>query len=128
VIPRAAGEGPVADILRHLAAAGAASFLAVIKDCGPEAPFYLSFPMEGVTLSLDLPHRGPDTEALVHDMNQVVLAARGRIYLAKDAVTRAADLARMMPRLDEWHRVRDRWNPKRRFRSAQSVRLFGDPV
>jgi decaprenylphospho-beta-D-ribofuranose 2-oxidase len=127
VIPRAAGEAPVADILERLAAAGAASFLAVIKDCGPEAPFHLSFPMEGVTLSLDLPHRGPETEALVHEMNQVVVAARGRIYLAKDAVTLAADLVRMMPRLEEWHRVRERWNPKWRFRSAQSVRLFGDP-
>jgi len=55
-----------------------------------------------------------------------VIAAGGRIYLAKDAVTRAQDFARMVPRLDEWRRVRDRWDPERRFRSAQSVRLFGD--
>ena len=128
VIPRAAGQGPVADILGRLASAGAASFLAVLKDCGPEAPFYLSFPMEGVTVSLDLPYRGPETEALVHELNRVVVAARGRVYLAKDAVTRAADLERMVPRLGEWHRVRDRWNPKWRFRSAQSVRLFGGPA
>jgi hypothetical protein len=49
-------------------------------------------------------------------------------YLAKDAVTRAADFALMTPRLDEWHTARDRWDPRRRFRSAQSVRLFGDPA
>jgi FAD/FMN-containing dehydrogenase len=127
VIPRTAGERPVAEILRRLAAAGAASLLAVIKDCGPEAPFLLSFPMEGVTLALDLPYRGPGTEALVHELNRVVIEAGGRVYLAKDAVTRAADMQRMTPRLGEWQRVRDRWDPKRRFRSAQSVRLLGDP-
>jgi decaprenylphospho-beta-D-ribofuranose 2-oxidase len=128
VIPRAAGEEPMAELLGRLAAAGAATFLAVIKDCGPEAPFYLSFPMEGVTLSLDLPYRGPETEALVHELNEVVLTARGRVYLAKDAVTRAGDAERMMPRLGEWRRTRERWDPGRRFRSAQSVRLLGDPA
>ena len=126
VIPRTSGAGPVAEVLERVAAAGAASFLAVIKDCGPEAPAYLSFPLEGTTLALDLAYRGAATEALVHELNATVIAAGGRIYLAKDAVTRAEDFARMMPRLAEWRRVRDRWDPERRFRSAQSVRLLGD--
>jgi len=126
VLPRAAGAVAVAGLLERLAAAGAASFLAVIKDCGPEADAYLSFPLEGTTLALDLPYRGPQTEALVHELNAMVMTARGRVYLAKDAVTRAEDFARMMPRLAEWRRVRDRWDPARRFRSAQSVRVLGD--
>ena len=103
-----------------------ASFLAVIKDCGPESDAYLSFPLEGTTLALDLPYRGPRTEALVHELNATVIAAGGRVYLAKDAVTRAQDFARMVPRLAEWRKVRDRWDPEHRFRSAQSVRLLGD--
>jgi decaprenylphospho-beta-D-ribofuranose 2-oxidase len=114
------------ELLERIARAGAASFLAVIKDCGPAGPAPLSFPMEGVTLGLDLPHRGPATVELVHTLNAVVIAAGGRIYLAKDAVTRAEDFARMMPRLAEWRAVRDRWDPAHRFRSAQSVRLLGD--
>jgi len=126
VLPRAAGAGAVAALLERLAAAGAASFLAVIKDCGPEAGPYLSFPLEGTTLALDLPYRGPQTEALVHELNALVMTAGGRVYLAKDAVTSAEDFARMMPRLAEWCRVRDRWDPERRFRSAQSVRVLGD--
>jgi FAD/FMN-containing dehydrogenase len=128
VMPRAAGPAPVAEVLERVAAAGAASFLAVIKDCGPEADAYLSFPLEGTTLALDLAYRGVATEALVHELNRTVIAAGGRIYLAKDAVTRAEDFARMVPRLGEWRRIRDRWDPERRFRSAQSVRLLGDPV
>ena len=128
VLPRAAGPRPVAILLERLAAAGAASFLAVIKDCGPASDAYLSFPMEGTTLALDLPNRGTVTEALIHDLNATVVEHGGRVYLAKDAVTRPEDFARMMPRLPEWRAVRDRWDPTRRFRSAQSVRVLGDPA
>jgi len=126
VVPRAAGLAAMRELLERIARAGAASFLAVIKDCGPAGPAPLSFPIEGVTLGLDLPYRGPETVDLVHALNAVVIAAGGRIYLAKDAVTRAEDFARMMPRLAEWRAVRDRWDPAHRFRSAQSVRLLGD--
>jgi FAD/FMN-containing dehydrogenase len=126
VLPREAGAAPLVAILDRLGASGAASFLAVIKDCGPASPAYLSFPMEGTTLALDLPYRGAPTEALIHELNASVIAHGGRIYLAKDAVTRAEDFARMVPRLAEWRAVRDRWDPGHRFRSAQSVRLLGD--
>jgi len=126
VVPRAAGAPAVALLLERLAAAGAASFLAVIKDCGPESDAYLSFPLEGTTLALDLPYRGAPTEALVHELNATVIAAGGRVYLAKDAVTRAEDFALMVPRLAEWRRIREKWDPGHRFRSAQSVRVLGD--
>jgi decaprenylphospho-beta-D-ribofuranose 2-oxidase len=126
-MPHSAGTAPVRALLEKLAARGAASFLAVIKDFGPGSEACLSFPLAGTTLSLDLPYRGRATEELVHELNAGVIRAGGRVYLAKDAVTRAADFALMMPRLDQWKASRDRWDPLRRFRSAQSVRLFGDP-
>ena len=66
--------------------------------------------------------------ALVHQLNATVMAAGGRVYLAKDAVTHAEDFARMTPRLTEWQALRARWDPAGRFRSALSVRLFGDPA
>jgi decaprenylphospho-beta-D-ribofuranose 2-oxidase len=125
-LPQAAGTAPVRALLSTLTARNAASFLSVIKDFGPDAEAYLSFPLAGTTLSLDLPYRGRATEELVHELNAMVIRAGGRIYLAKDALTRADDFARMMPRLDRWKVLRDRWDPHRRFRSAQSVRLLGD--
>ena len=128
VLPLAAGAAPVRGLLEKLAGRGAASFLAVIKDFGPASDAYLSFPLAGTTLSLDLPYRGRSSEELVHELNAGVIQAGGRVYLAKDAVTRAEDFALMMPRLAEWKAVRDRWDPHRRFRSAQSVRLLGDPA
>jgi len=126
VVPRVAGPPAVAELLERVVEAGTASFLAVVKDCGPESDAYLSFPLEGTTLALDLPYRGPRTEALVHELNAMVIVAGGRVYLAKDAVTRAQDFALMVPRLAEWRKVRDRWDPEHRFRSAQSVRVLGD--
>lgn len=126
VVPRAAGAPVLSEMLDCLSRAGAASFLAVIKDFGPESDAYLSFPLEGTTLALDLAYRGPATEALVHQLNATVIRAGGRIYLAKDAATRREDFERMVPRLPEWRRVRDRWDPEHRFGSALSARLLGD--
>jgi FAD/FMN-containing dehydrogenase len=127
-LPRGAGTGAIASLLERLAHARAASFLAVIKDFGPAGEAYLSFPLEGTTVSLDLPYRGAATEALVAELNRHVVRAGGRVYLAKDALTRPEDFAAMMPGLPAWTAVRDRWDPGRRFRSAQSVRLLGDPA
>ncbi len=71
------GAPPSARSSSALAAAGAASFLAVIKDCGPASEAYLSFPIEGTTLALDLPYRGAATEALVHELDACVIASGG---------------------------------------------------
>ena len=125
-VPAASGTAPLRGVLETLGRRGAASYLAVVKDFGPASEAYLSFPMAGTTVSLDLPYRGRETDDLVHDLNAIVIDAGGRVYLAKDALTRAGDFAAMMPRLSEWKAVRDRWDASRRFRSAQSVRLFGD--
>jgi len=46
--------------------------------------------------------------------------------LSKDAFTRPEDFRRMEPRLDAFLAVRRKWDPERRIRSAQSVRLLGD--
>jgi decaprenylphospho-beta-D-ribofuranose 2-oxidase len=127
-IPHASGTASLVAVIERLARRGVASFLAVVKDFGPGSEAYLSFPLAGTTLSLDLPYRGRATEEVVHELNALVLEAGGRVYLAKDAVTRADHFAAMMPRLGEWKAVRDRWDPGRRFRSAQSARLFGDPA
>ncbi|MBZ0101096.1 MAG: FAD-binding oxidoreductase, partial [Thermoanaerobaculia bacterium] len=115
---------------RFLAAAvrrGGSSFLCVLKDCGAEGEGLLSFPRPGVSVALDLPMRA-DTRALVEELAEAVIAEGGRIYLAKDAFVRADQFRRMEPRLPEFERVRAAWDPGRRLRSAQSVRLLGDPA
>ena len=125
VLPNEAGAGAARRFLEVLVARGGASFLCVIKDCGPEGVGMLSFPRPGISIALDIAVR-KDTPALIDALNECVMKEGGRIYLAKDAFTRAEHYQAMEPRLAEFQRVRRIWDPDGKLRSAQSVRLFGD--
>lgn len=125
VLPRAAGPAAVRAVLERLVQLGSASPLCVIKDCGPQGKGVLSFPMEGTSLAVDMAVT-PDIQRIIDGLNEVVIAAGGRIYLTKDRFTRAEHFRAMEPRLDTFLALRDKWDPQRRLRTAQSVRLFGD--
>lgn len=125
VLPKSAGPEAPRRVLEILTRRGGASFLCVIKDCGPEGEGILSFPMEGVSIALDIPVRD-DTQALIDALNEQVLREGGRIYLTKDQFTRREHFWAMERRLPRFLEVRRRWDPEGRIRSAQSVRLFGD--
>ena len=124
VLPASGGHGAARRLLDVVTDGGGASFLCVIKDCGPEGDGLLSFPMAGTSIALDLAMRD-DTQALIDQMNERVIAEGGRIYLAKDALTRPEHFRAMESRLDRFLDVRRTWDPDGRIRSAQSVRLFG---
>jgi decaprenylphospho-beta-D-ribofuranose 2-oxidase len=125
VLPDSAGSGAARRFLEVLTRRGGASFLCVIKDCGPESQAYLSFPRSGISIALDIAVRD-DTQALIDALNEHVLTEGGRIYLAKDQFTRPEHFRAMEPRLPAFEAVRAKWDPEKKFRSAQSVRLFGD--
>jgi FAD/FMN-containing dehydrogenase len=125
VLPRAAGAVAVREFLERLVALGCASPLCVIKDCGPEGKGVLSFPKEGTSIAVDIAI-SPDIQRIVDSLNELVIAAGGRVYLTKDRFTRAEHFRLMEPRLDAFLAAREKWDPSRRLRSAQSVRLFGD--
>ena len=127
VLPTSAGQGAARRFLELLTQRGGASFLCVIKDCAAEGEGLLSFPMPGISIALDIPVDG-GTQALVDELNAAVIEMGGRIYLAKDAFTRPEDFRAMEPRLDRWLEVRRRWDPDFKLRSAQSVRILGDPA
>jgi len=126
VLPKAGAEAAMRGVLEDLSQSGQASFLAVIKDCGAEGQGLLSFPRSGLSLALDIPMQPQRTQELIDRLNQRVLAAGGRIYLAKDTLTRAADFRAMEPRLPQFLEVKRRWDPEGRLQSAQSARLWGD--
>jgi FAD/FMN-containing dehydrogenase len=126
LLPDEAGPGAARRFLDLLTRRGGASFLCVIKQCGAQSPGTLSFLRPGITIALDIAVRD-DTQALVDALNEQVIAEGGRIYLAKDAFTRPEHYAAMDPRVAAFAAVRDRWDPRRTIRSAQSVRVLGDP-
>jgi len=125
VLPNEAGPSVARRFLELMRARHAASPVCVIKDCGPEGIGLLSFPRPGISIAVDFAVN-ERTQALVDALNEFVIREGGRIYLAKDAFTRAAHFRAMEPRLAEWEAIRRRWDPERKFRSRQSVRVLGD--
>ncbi|MET0767974.1 MAG: D-arabinono-1,4-lactone oxidase, partial [Aeromicrobium sp.] len=108
--------------VRHIATSGHVSALTVLKRFGPGNRSPLSFPMEGWTLTVDLPVRS-GLDALLSRLDRMVVDVGGRVYLAKDARTTATTLRRMYPRLDDFLALRDEVDPGRVFQSDLSRRL-----
>jgi decaprenylphospho-beta-D-ribofuranose 2-oxidase len=125
VLPRAGGPEMVREFMQRLTQLGGASPLCVIKDCGPEGQGVLSFPLEGTSIAIDMAV-SPELQRIIDSLNEFVIAAKGRIYLTKDRFTKPEHFRAMEPRLPRFLELREKWDPKRRLRSAQSVRLFGD--
>jgi decaprenylphospho-beta-D-ribofuranose 2-oxidase len=115
-------DGALVQAVRLIAAAGQASFLAVLKRFGPGNPGPLSFPISGWTLALDLPAT-PSLAPLFDRLDALVADAGGRVYLAKDSRARADVVARMYPRLDEFRAIRGQLDPNNVFQSDLSRRL-----
>ncbi|MDB5373267.1 MAG: linked oxidase domain protein [Belnapia sp.] len=122
VLPFGGGEAALRRLLETIAAAGTASFLAVLKVMGRQGRGMLSFGMPGYSLALDIPAK-PGSEALFATLERITRQAGGRIYLAKDSLLSAAGFAAMYPEAAAFRAVRDRVDPERRLASDMSRRL-----
>ncbi len=101
---------------------GHLSCLNVLKRFGPGNSAPLSFPMPGWTLTVDLPiERGLDK--LCDALDQEVVGAGGRVYLAKDSRLSAERFRQMYPRLDDFLAVRHEVDPAGLFTSDLARRL-----
>lgn len=122
VLPDAAAERGLPALMERVAEAGAASFLAVLKTLGERGRGYLSFPLPGFTLALDLQAR-PETPALMAQLESMILDHGGRVYLAKDACLSPEGFRRMYPELPHLQAVLKRVDPAGRMRSDMARRL-----
>lgn len=115
------------EVVRHalqkVSAARCPVFLAVLKRFGPSNAAPLSFPMSGWTLTLDIPTSVPDLSGLLDELDEEIVAAGGRLYLAKDSRMHPQHLPRMYPDLEAFRAVREQVDPGRVWRSDQSQRL-----
>ncbi len=123
LIPPAAAKKALPQLLTKLSDSRRASFLAVLKRFGQQGEGLLSFPREGFTLALDIPLADPGVFALLDQLDDIVLAYGGRVYLAKDARLQPETFRRMYPRLAEWQKIKQTIDPHGRISSDLGRRL-----
>ena len=110
VTPLAQAYDVTRSLLALTAEHGEGSFLVVLKLFGDKrSPGILSFPMPGVTLALDFPNRGENTRRLLRGMADLVVAAGGRLYPAKDATMPAQAFRTGFP---DWRKLEALRDPK----------------
>jgi FAD/FMN-containing dehydrogenase len=108
-VPLAAAPRAMRRLLELTSQHGQGSFLVVLKLFGDQpSPGVLSFPLPGATLALDFPNKGESTRNLLRQMAEVVLAAGGRLYPAKDATMSGAAFRAGYP---DWRKVEERRDP-----------------
>ena len=126
VLPTEASREALTRILQLCSQKGWGSFLAVLKRLGAQEG-WLSFPMPGYTLALDMPVK-PGLWEFLDQLDELVIQYGGRVYLAKDARLSAAAFRAMYPKFPQWLEVKSRVDPHNRFSSALSRRLQIEPV
>ncbi len=109
--------------LERISALRAPSFVTVLKRFGEGDAGLLSVPMAGWTLALDFPARTPWLAQLLGELDNMVLEAGGRLYLAKDSRIPAELMPRMYPRYEEFRALRARIDPAGVFSSDLARRL-----
>ena len=103
VIPMKHAKSALGEILERISISGQGSFLTVLKIFGEiKSPGMLSFPRAGATLALDFPNKGEKLFKLLYELDQLVIAAGGAIYPAKDARMSSETFCLSFPKSEEF--------------------------
>ena len=129
-LPDAVAHDVYVELLERCQRAGLVSYLGVLKRHKPD-PFWLTHSVDGWSLALDFKVTPQNREALwrhCDELTELVLAAGGKFYFAKDQVLRAGDAERFFPpeRLSAFRSLKAELDPQGLLQSDLSRRLFGE--
>ena len=108
IIPNKNAVSILKRLLSQIALSGQGSFLAVMKVHGAEtSPGINNFCMPGCSLALDFKNKGQQTVSFLKELEEIVLACGGRIYLAKDALMSCSTFKQMYPNWTLLNQLKD---------------------
>lgn len=125
-IPREQAQATFAKLIAMQQEAAQESYLVVMKRHRPD-PYLLTWALDGYSLAMDFKideTRRPALIDLCNRMNDIVLAAGGRFYFAKDSTMRPKDVAAYLAdALERFREAKREWDPEHRLTSALAGRL-----
>lgn len=122
VIPGDSALEGITSVLEKVSEKGKGSFLTVLKKFGEANENLLSFPKSGYTLTLDFKNEAA-LFPLLDELDRIVLAHDGRLYLAKDARMSEETFKASYRNWQKFMTIKNKYDPGNRFASLQSTRL-----
>jgi decaprenylphospho-beta-D-ribofuranose 2-oxidase len=116
-------EATIRRIVEKIAHSPFTSGLNVFKRFGEGGPAPLSFPIPGWTITVDFPAAARGLNAFCNELDELVLGAGGRLYLAKESRASAETIRAGYPRFEEWRKTRAAADPHGVFTSDMARRL-----
>ncbi len=110
------------ELLKKITKSKLGSNVAAIKPL-KKSKGLISFPIDGITLAVDFAHN-EKLWPLLDELDSIVVANGGRVYLSKDARLNADNFKKMYAdSIDKWKAVRDEYKVTDKFTSLMFSRL-----
>ena len=127
-LPHETAHDTLLELLERCRSREHVSYLGVLKRHRPD-PFWLTHALDGWSLALDFKVDEARRESLwehCHDLTELVLAAGGKFYFAKDSVLRPEDATRFLPqdRLEAFDALKRELDPTGMLATDLSRRVF----
>ena len=111
-------------ILETLRSISVTSFLTVLKRFGNANPSFLSFPISGWTLAIDMPADITNLNRELDKLDEIIVDAGGRIYLSKDSRQSSQIFKKSYPKIEDWLKIKKELDPGNIFMSDSFKRLL----
>ena len=127
-LPKETAHDALLELLERCREREHVSYLGVLKRHRPD-PFWLTHALDGWSLALDFKVDDSRRASLwehCHDLTELVLAAGGKFYFAKDSVLRPQDVGRFLPaeKLEAFRALKQELDPEGMLQTDLSARLF----